>query len=509
MKFPERQAELGAVDAIEVEQIANAQSSLPIKYDGNGNPLEPQPSADPHDPLNLPSWQKWPLMAVLAYWSFIGTMNLIIVGPSFFELAENYHVSFTALAYTINGPLLAYGFGCLFWVPFSNVWGIRVSFLVATLGAAGFSIWAAVAPSFEEFVAARVLSSFFYSSPEALGPQIVADVFYLHQRATVTGIFTFFQFVGFSIAGLIGGFATLNLGWRAPSWIMVGLTFGAFIAIFFLLPETTYTRAGHFKPGEKRRIIDSLRLWSASGGGNSKVKKPLNAFKYPWFYAVHPIVICNTIFFSLVLATNDYMLTTSSTSFTFQYNFSLSDVALTSIAPTIGTCLGIIYGGVCNDKYVSWQRKRAGGTFVPEMRLPMLILTAVFGPAGLIMFGCATQSRTHWIVPLFGELLMSFTIVVDGNIMYAYLVDTYLERADTALVLLNGLKNLSAFALVYSTNPWNTSSGYAISFGCLAVIVFVCHLPMLLLYVKGRSIREWQLSKFVSARSKAHGEGFN
>jgi hypothetical protein len=125
------------------------------------------------------------------------------------------------------------------------------------------------------------------------------------------------------------------------------------------------------------------------------------------------------------------------------------------------------------------------------------------------MFGCATQSRTHWIVPLLGELLMSFTIVVDGNIMYAYLVDTYLERADTALVLLNGLKNLSAFALVYSTNPWNTSSGYAISFGCLAVIVFVCHLPMLLLYVKGRSIREWQLSKFVSARSKAHGEGFN
>jgi hypothetical protein len=131
MKFPEPQAELGAVDAIEVEQIANAQSSLPIKYDGNGNPLEPQPSADPHDPLNLPSWQKWPLMAVLAYWSFIGTMNLIIVvcrspserstgglrtdpffqGPSFFELAENYHVSFTALAYTINGPLLAYGFG--------------------------------------------------------------------------------------------------------------------------------------------------------------------------------------------------------------------------------------------------------------------------------------------------------------------------------------------------------------------------------------------------------------
>lgn len=239
---------------------------------------------------------------------------------------------------------------CLFWVPFSNVWGIRVSFLVATLGAASFSIWAAVTSHFGEFVAARVLASFFFSSPEALGPQIVADVFFLHQRATVIGIFTFWQFVGFAIAGLIGGFATLNLGWRAPSWIMVGLSYGCFLGVLFLLPETTYTRAGRFSPGERRKPTDHLKLWSASGGGDSKVNKPWQAFQAPWFFVSHPVVICNTVFFSLVLATNDYMLTTSSTSFTFEYGFSLADVALTSIAPTIGTIIGIVYGGICNDK---------------------------------------------------------------------------------------------------------------------------------------------------------------
>lgn len=225
-----------------------------------------------------------------------------------------------------------------------------MSFLIATLGAATLSIWAAVTSNFGEFVAARVLSSFFFSSPESLGPQIVADVFYLHQRATVTGVFTFWQFVGFSIAGLIGGFATLNLGWRAPSWIMVAMTYGAFMAIFFMLPETSYTRGGRFQPGEKRRLIDHFRVWSASGGGDSKVNRPWKAFTYPWYYSLHPVVICNTIFFSLVLATNDYLLTTSSTSFTIVYDFSLSEVALTSLAPTIGTILGVIYGGICNDK---------------------------------------------------------------------------------------------------------------------------------------------------------------
>lgn len=66
-------------DTMEIEKIEEAQQSLPIRYDRGGNPLEPQPSADPHDPLNFPTWQKWSLMAILSYWSFLGTMNLIIV----------------------------------------------------------------------------------------------------------------------------------------------------------------------------------------------------------------------------------------------------------------------------------------------------------------------------------------------------------------------------------------------------------------------------------------------
>lgn len=66
-------------DGGEIAKVPDSGPSLPIKYDRNGNPLDPQPSADPHDPLNFATWQKWSLMAVLSYWSFIGTMNLIIV----------------------------------------------------------------------------------------------------------------------------------------------------------------------------------------------------------------------------------------------------------------------------------------------------------------------------------------------------------------------------------------------------------------------------------------------
>ncbi len=138
----------------------------------------------------------------------------------------------------------------------------------------------------------------------------------------------------------------------------------------------------------------------------------------------------------------------------------------------------------------------------------MLLVTAVTGPIGLILFGCGTQYHVHWMLPLVGEFLMAFGSIVAGNITYTYVADTYLERADAALVILNGLKNLSAFGLVYAVTPWNTHSGYATAFGCLAVVLFTFHLPMAILYYKGYAIRSWQNRKMQSAQTGIHGAAF-
>ena len=114
------------------------------------------------------------------------------------------------------------------------------------------------------------------------------------------------------------------------------------------------------------------------------------------------------------------------------------------------------------------------------------------------MFGLGTRYHAHWFVPLFGEYLVNFGLFVGGNIMYTYVTDVCLERADVALVAINGLKNLAAFGFVYSVTPWNTHSGYGVAFGGLAIISFFGHLPRLFLYFKGAAVRTWQAKKFVN-----------
>jgi len=84
----------------------------------------------------------------------------------------------------------------------------------------------------------------------------------------------------------------------------------------------------------------------------------------------------------------------------------------------------------------------------------------------------------------------------------------YLERADAALVVLNGLKNWSACGIVYAVTPWNTRSGYAVAFGCLGVILFVFHLPVFILWKWGEKIRKWEANKFDSAKENEHDATF-
>ena len=65
---------------------------------------------------------------------------------------------------------------------------------------------------------------------------------------------------------------------------------------------------------------------------------------------VHPVVILSTIYFSPHLSCKDYMLTTTSISYSTVYDFSLTAVALTSLAPTVGNICGMFYAGLLNDK---------------------------------------------------------------------------------------------------------------------------------------------------------------
>jgi hypothetical protein len=101
-----------------------------------------------------------------------------------------------------------------------------------------------------------------------------------------------------------------------------------------------------------------------------------------------------------------------------------------------------------------------------------------------------------------------FSFLVACNLTQTYLMDVYIARADAALVIQNGFKNIAAFGISYAIVPWNNASGYAIPFGVLAVIVFLAHVPVFVLWKKGPEIRGWSGKMWEAARPSQHGDSF-
>ncbi|KEF55245.1 uncharacterized protein A1O9_08899 [Exophiala aquamarina CBS 119918] len=467
-----------------------------------------QIGSDPHDPLGWRTARKLSILAIIGLWVFIGTFNMIIIGPALQIVPVEFNSSFSSSTYLIGGPLLAYGVASFLWVPLANRYGSRLVFVLTAIAAACMSVWGAKATTFGSLVAARTLASGFFASPETLAPQMIGDVFYIKDRAKGITWINIVQATGYTAGPLFGSFIVQNtsLGWRWTQWIVAMITFGVATLIFLFVPETQYTRSAGMEK-RTRSWKDNFRFWVVSGGGKPKVHSLRAAFVVMFPYFLHPIVIMSTFFFSICLMVANYLMTTQSYTFLVFYQFSLGHSGLTFIGPLIGTWLAIIVCGILADWRFNTLTRRYGSKPKPESRLPVYVFTGPVGVAGTILFGVCTQNQCHWIAPVIGSSALLFSFTSSAAILFAYLLDVYEARLDTVMVVFNGVKNIATFGISYAVLPWN-AGGLTVPFVVLGVLLFVAHLLIMVTYIKGEAIRHWTAERFVTGQETHHGDAF-
>jgi len=70
----------------------------------------------------------------------------------------------------------------LFWVPLANTFGRRPIVLIALLVLTLTSAWAGLAKTFGSLLAARTLMGVGAGAADALCPDVVGEMFFVHQR---------------------------------------------------------------------------------------------------------------------------------------------------------------------------------------------------------------------------------------------------------------------------------------------------------------------------------------
>jgi hypothetical protein len=124
------------------------------------------------------------------------------------------------------------------------------------------------------------------------------------------------------------------------------------------------------------------------------------------------------------------------------------------------------------------------------MRLPILLIPAVVGPAGLILFGMAAEKNLHWVAYMFGVGMTQWAAFWFFTVTLAYAVDSYTANLSEMLIIMNLGKQAISFGLSVEVLDWILETGYAkVIAGAFVAVVVANNVMVFVFMLWGKKIR--------------------
>ena len=402
--------------------------SREVSLDLHGLPLAPQPSEWNDDPLvslceilsscadqrqNWPGWMKWMVLLQVSFMAFLGPFNAAAPNPSFVLLGKAFHRPVEIITYSTTTAIITGGVAPFIWVPLTNVYGRRPMCLLTQVITIVSHIGSARSSTFSALLGCRALNGIGFGGLMSMGTPILNDMFFLHERGEMTGVYSIFVTNGAHFAVIAGGYLAQDAGWRWDFYMPAIVTSLSFLIALFCLPETLFSRSPEFlatrtHPRSYWELVFNLR-----GNLIPQRRIRLNDFfgsvymlKYPsillpfWYYT------WSWTFINILPAI------TMAKIYSTLYGFQSGPIGLcTGIPLIIGCLIGELSAGKLSDIIMYRLSKRNNGVRTPEHRLYLTCISAFFGPAGMIIFGVCLEKKIMYIYPLIGLGVGEFIIV--------------------------------------------------------------------------------------------------
>ncbi|KAH7237921.1 MFS transporter [Fusarium solani] len=480
------------------------------KHHGVG--LWPPPSSDPADPLRWPRWVKFLALLAVAIFNFVANFAGAGLSVATVMLEVELQKTPQQIKSLMSYNFLLLGLGNLVWIPLSAKYGKRPIMIASMALLFAVLLWTAKAGTYEELLAARILSGFASASGESIVPGIVSDIFFLHERGTATSIYVVLISAGSAVGPLIGGFMVeYSPGtWRDFCWLCAALAGFDLLAIYFLYPESSFTRP-HPTAAEQGTIATdientqdqqldenedfvvefSYRQVAASFLHVNKSLSLFKAFAMPFAFLPSLIVLWVVFLYGSALASLTVLiLAFPSLLLPPPYNFPSSSVGLMQIPAIIGFALATFGGGYICDLITVRMIKRGRGVFVPELRLVSMAPGSFIGPVGCIIVALTCANKLHWASIAVGYGMVAFGVVYAPNVAVTYLVDCYPAFAPDVLVIVNIVKNTIAFVFLYTAVDWVRSQGWIQVYFIMFMLVSLSMVLTIPLYLWGNKARQ-------------------
>ncbi|KAK2796526.1 hypothetical protein FQN51_009306 [Onygenales sp. PD_10] len=411
--------------------------------------LVPKPSLDPADPLNWPLWRKLAILFCMSLYAFVANFTSASLSSALPIMATPLvfrpPIPMSRLTHLIAVNVLMLGAGNIWNVPLAHTFGRRPVILINLLLLTLSSMWAGLAKEFNNLLAARFFIGIGGSAADAVAPDVVGEIFFVHQRGRAMACYTVFLACGSLVGGTSGSYIVAMHGYEWLHWTNVIFSAITLALCFVFQSETLFDRvsalavSGEERPGSQSNADQkpasaegrasfppytfsrSLRMWTYRPGLLRRFLTPLMTLRFPgvwlvmlWYAGlVGGIVTISTVGPGMVAAP--------------PYLWG-RNAGLINIGGIIGTLLGTVYCYYVADFAVKQHAKKESHGFAePEARLWTALPGLFLATTGLWVFGFSGNNPggNSWVGLQFGGGMLAFGLMQVPSIGFNYIIDSY------------------------------------------------------------------------------------